>query len=294
MTSADRVTGGGRVTGTGPILAVREATYRYPGGATALDGVTLEVAPGEVVGIAGANGAGKSTLARLLNGLLRPVAGSVIVDGLDTRRHEVHELARTVGLVFQQPRAQLFARTVAEELAFGPKNLGLPKAEVEARVARAAARLGLDDVLGSSPFELPGPRRRHVALASVLTMEPRVLVLDEPTTGQDHHAAIVVADVVRDLRLEGVAVVCISHDMRLLAAVVERMVVMAAGRIVGDGTPRSVFADAGVLGAAGLMAPQLTRLGLALPQLRGRPAVLAVEELVAELADARAAGRGMR
>lgn len=284
------------MTGAGPVVVLREASYRYPRGVIAVDGITLEISPGEVIGIAGANGAGKSTLARLLNGLLRPVAGSVVVDGLDTRRHEVHELARTVGLVFQDPRAQLFARTVTEELAFGPRNLGLAQAEVQARVARVATRLGLGDVLAKSPFELTGPRRRHVAIASVLTMEPRVLVLDEPTTAQDYRMAAVVADIVRGLRADGVAVVCISHDMRLLAAVADRLLIMADGRIVGAGTPRALFADAGGLEAAGLMAPQVTRLGLALPQRRGRRVVLGVEELVeelvADLATARGSGPG--
>ena len=281
------------MTGASPVLVLREASYRYPAGAVAVDWVTLDVTPGSVVGIAGANGAGKSTLARLLNGLLRPVAGTVVVDGLDTRHHEVHELARTVGLVFQDPRAQLFARTVAEELSFGPRNLGLPDPEVRERVARVAARLCLDDVLAVSPFELPTPRRRLVALASVLAMEPRVLVLDEPTTGQDHHATAIVAGIVRDLRADGVAVVCISHDMRLLAAVSDQIVVMAAGQIVAVGAPRSVFADVGMLGAAGILAPQVTRLGFGLPQRHGRPAVLGVEELVGELVVARSSGEGL-
>lgn len=280
------------MTGEHPVIAIREASYRYPSGVLALDGISMEVRRGEVVGIAGTNGAGKSTLARLLNGLLQPGAGSVTVDGLDTRRHEVHELARIVGLVFQHPRAQLFARTVAEELAFGPRNLGLAPAEVEARVARVATRLGLGDVLGTSPFELPAPRRRHVVIASVLAMEPRVLVLDEPTTGQDQRMTATVTDIVRSLRTEGVAVVCISHDMRLLAAVADRIVLMTAGRIVATGAPRAVFADAGALEAAGLVAPQVTQLGLVLPQRRGRPAVLAVDELVRELGGALEAGSG--
>ena len=280
------------MSGGNPVITIQEASYRYPGGVLALDRISLEVAPGEVVGIAGANGAGKSTLARLLNGLLRPLAGSVTVAGLDTRRHAVHEIAQIVGLVFQHPRAQLFARTVAEELAFGPRNLGLAPAEVEARVVRVARLLGLDDVLATSPFELPAPRRRHVAIASILTMEPRVLVLDEPTTGQDGRTTAVVSEIVHSRRAEGVAVICISHDMRLLAAVADRMVLMAAGRIVTTGPPRAVFADAGALEAAGLVAPQVTRLGLALPHRRGRATVLAVDELVRELRGAREAGSG--
>ena len=275
-----------------PPIVVREASYRYPGGVVAVDRVSLEIAPGEIVGIAGANGAGKSTLARLLNGLLRPMAGSVMVDGLDTRRHEVRELARSVGLVFQHPRSQLFARTVRDELAFGPRNLGATPEEVQARVARVAARLDLGDILATSPFELPAPRRRHVAIGSALTMEPRVLVMDEPTTGQDDRMTRVVAGIARDLRAGGSAVVCISHDMRLLAAVADRIVIMADGRIVADGTPRAVFADTDVLEAAGLVAPQVTRLGLALSQRRGLPPVLGVEELVEELRTSRGSGPG--
>ncbi len=278
------------MTGAQPVVVVREASFRYPGGVVAVDRVSLEIAAGEVVGIAGDNGAGKSTLARLLNGLLRPAEGSVTVDGLDTRRHEVRVLARTIGLVFQHPRSQLFARTVREELEFGPRNLGLAAAEVQARVARVTARLGLDDVLGTSPFELPAPRRRQVAIASVLAMEPRVLVLDEPTTGQDDRMASVVMDIVRDVSAEGSAVVCISHDMRLLASVADRIVVMAAGRIVGDGSPRAVFAGSDMLEAAGLRAPQVTRLGMALPRRRGLPPVLSVQELVGDLGAVRGPG----
>ena len=284
--------GGHGMTDAGPVVAVLEASYRYPGGLLALDRVSLEIAAGEVVGIAGSNGAGKSTLARLLNGLLRPTTGSVTIDGRDTRGREVHELARTVGLVFQHPRTQLFARTVAEELAFGPRNLGLTRDEVAARVAIVIGRFGLADVVGASPFDLPAPRRRLVAIASILTMEPRVLVLDEPTTGQDHRTSALIADLVRSLRDDGVAVACVSHDMRLLAAVSSRVVTMTGGRVVADGRPSDVFADAAALAAAGLQAPQVTRLGAALPARRGLPAVLSVERMVAELLAARAPRTG--
>ena len=213
----------------GAIVAVRDATFRYPLGPLALDGVSLRVHPGEVLGIAGANGAGKSTLVRLLNGLLVPDAGTVLVDGLDTRAARVADLARVVGLVFQHPRTQLFARTVEAELAFGPRNLGMAGAELEARVRDAADRLGVTGDLARSPFELPAPRRRLVAIAAVLAMAPRVLVLDEPTTGQDARTGDRVAALIEGLRAEGVAVVCVSHDMPLLAAVADRVVAMAAG-----------------------------------------------------------------
>jgi energy-coupling factor transport system ATP-binding protein len=268
---------------TDPVVAMRGVTFRYPGGPPVLDDVSLEVGPGEVIGVAGRNGAGKSTLARLLPGLLLPDTGTVTVAGQDTRTQPIAALAAVVGLVFQHPRTQLFARTVAAELAFGPRNLGLPTEAVEARVARAADRLGVTVDLARSPFELPAPRRRLVAIAAVLAMEPRVLVLDEPTTGQDARTAELVAALIRDLRAAGTAVVCVSHDMPLLAGVADRIVAIAGGRIVADGPPRRVFADEAALAAAGLVAPQVTRLGLALPGADTRPVALTVEELAGAL-----------
>ena len=271
---------------TATLVSIRDVAFAYPGGPRVLDGVSLEVFPGEVVGIAGTNGAGKTTLARLLPGLVLPTAGSVTVGGLDTRRHGIAELARVVGLVFQHPRSQLFARTVAAELAFGPRNLGLAPAAIDARVSAAAGRLGLDADLGRSPFELPASRRRLVAIAAILAMEPSVLVLDEPTTGQDARTAEAVAALIRELRTAGTAVLCVSHDMPLLAGVADRIVAMAGGHVIADGAPRSVFTDAAVLDAAGLVAPQVTRLGLALPGADRRRPALTVDELVRSLRDA--------
>lgn len=267
-----------------PLVEVRDAWYRYPSGIVGLAGVSLTLVAGEVLGVAGGNGAGKSTLACLLNGLLRPSTGSVFVDGIDSRRTPVHELARTVGLVFQHPRTQLFARTVADELAFGPRNLGLPEPEVQRRVTGVAARLGLEDVLATSPFALPGPRRRLVTIASVLAMEPRVLVLDEPTTGQDQHTFSRVVAIIESARDAGVAIVCITHDMRLVASVATRMIAMAGGRVVAAGTPREVFSDGPAMAAASLLAPQSTRLAAAMARLSGLPAILTVDELVGALA----------
>ncbi len=269
--------------GPSPIVVVDRVRYRYPGGVLALDDVSLVVRAGDVVGIAGTNGAGKSTLGRLLDGLLLPTTGTVTVAGRDTRRVPVHELARTVGLVFQHPRTQLFARTVADELAFGPRNLGLPPDVVGERVAHVAARLGLEDVLAISPFALPAPSRRLLTIASVLAMEPSVLVLDEPTTGQDHRTADRVAELVASLADEGIGIVCISHDMRLLAAAATHLVAMADGRVVVEGGPREVFADTAALEVAGLVAPQATRLAMALPGLVRGPLPLTVREVVAAL-----------
>jgi energy-coupling factor transporter ATP-binding protein EcfA2 len=266
-----------------PVVAARGVSYRYPSGPVALDDVSLELMTGEVVAVAGRNGAGKSTIARLVAGLLVPDAGSVMVAGVDTRGLAVADVARTVGLVFQHSRSQLFARTVAAELAFGPRNLGLPPEAVDARVARAAGRLELDDILAQSPFELPAPRRRLVAIAAVLSMEPQALVLDEPTTGQDAATAARIVDLVRDLRSGGTAILIVTHDMPLVASVADRLVAMAGGRVVAEGPPRRVFGDGAALEVAGLVAPQVSRLGLALPGGAERTVALTVEELAGAL-----------
>jgi len=278
------------MTGDGPAaLALRDVTFRYAVGAPpAVDRCTLDVRPGTVVGIAGPNGSGKSTLARLMQGLLRPASGTVTVDGLDTARTPVRRLAAHAGYVAQNPNHQLFASTVAAELAFGPRNLGLPEAEVEARVADAAGRLGIEDVLDRHPYHLGRARRKLVTIASVLAMRTQVLILDEPTTAQDHRTSDVIARLVRELREAGTAVVCISHDVRLLADVADRLVVLDAGRVIADDTPRAVFADDAVVRRAGLRPPQVTRLALRLDGPARPWAALSVDEVAAALRDGRA------
>ncbi len=240
------------------------------------------------VGIAGPNGSGKSTLARLMQGLLRPASGTVTVDGLDTARTPVRRLAAHAGYVAQNPNHQLFASTVAAEMAFGPRNLGLPAAEVDARVADAARRLGLEDVLDRHPYHLGRARRKLVTIASVLAMRTPVLILDEPSTAQDHRTSEIVGRLVRELRDAGTAVVCISHDVRLLADVADRLVVLDAGRTIADAAPRAVFADAAIMRRAGLRPPQVTRLALRLDGPARPWAALSVDEVAAALREGRA------
>lgn len=270
------------------IISIQDLHYVYPGTrVAALDGVTLEIRPGSLVGLVGRNGSGKTTLTKHLNGLLRPTSGRVVVEGLDTTREPVRRLARHVGYVFQNPGHQLFARTVADELAFGPRNLGCTRAEVEERVASVAASLDLVDVLSDHPYRLPFPIRKLVTIAGVLTMRPSVVVLDEPTTGQDQHASRRVRAVLDGLRAAGTTVVCVTHDMSLLAEVGDRLVVLHEGRVAADGLPRDVLSDRAVLAATGLRPPQITELSLALPGRGGRPVALTVGELVDELRAAR-------
>lgn len=246
------------------LVDIRDVTFRYPGAALpAVAGVTLAVAPGEVVGIVGANGSGKTTLARLVNGLLRPGSGRIVVDGLDTSAHRVQRLAAHVGSVFQEPARQLLAATVADELALGPRALGWSEARIGERVRELTQLLELEDLLGRHPLRLGRAERKLVALGAVLAMRPRVLILDEPTTGADLRLAGIIEARVRDAAEEGSAVLVASHDMAFLGRLATRLIVMDAGRVCADAPTRQVFADAPLLATAGLEPPGATRVALA-------------------------------
>jgi len=190
----------------------------------------------------GPNGSGKTTLVRHLNGLLRPSSGRVLMDGRDVRRVHVAELARRVGLAFQDPDRQLFAGRVRAEVAFGPRNLGLRGAELEERVAEALDLVGLGTEAGAHPYDLGRSRRKLLALASVLALRAPVLALDEPTTGQDARGVDRVEGVVARAAAEGRTVVAVSHDMAFVRRCFPRAIVMGEGRIVADGPPDRVLA----------------------------------------------------
>jgi energy-coupling factor transport system ATP-binding protein len=208
----------------------------------ALDGVDLRVGPGERVALVGQNGSGKTTLVRHLNGLLRPTAGRVMVDGGDASSMTVAQLASRVGLVFQDPDRQIFAGTVLAEVEFGPRNLGRSGAELRTAVSDALEATGLVGEERTNPYDLGGSRRKLLALASVLAMCTPVLVLDEPTTGQDARGIERVRAVIDEVTASGRTVIAISHDMRFVAESFERIVVMRAGRVILDGSPAAVFA----------------------------------------------------
>ena len=212
------------------------------GGVRALDGVELRIAPGERVALIGQNGSGKTTLVRHLNGLLRPTGGRVTVDGSDAASLTVAQLASRVGLVFQDPDRQVFAGSVRAEVEFGPRNLGCSGTELAAAVGEALAATGLAGEERTNPYDLGQSRRKLLSLASVLAMRTPVLVLDEPTTGQDLRGVERVRAIVDEAVRVGRTVVAISHDMRFVAETFDRVVVMRAGRIILDGSPAEVFA----------------------------------------------------
>lgn len=240
-----------------------------PNSPWALRDVTLTVRRGEFLGLAGHTGSGKSTLVQHLNGLIRPQEGSVCALGLDlSNKKDVAAVKAKVGVVFQYPERQLFAETVAQDVAFGPRNLGLPQDEVARRVASSLARVGLDlaAIGDKSPFELSGGQQRRVAFAGVLAMEPEVLVLDEPMAGLDPAARRDFLELIGRLHDEGLTVIMVSHSMDDLANCCDRIVVMNEGAVFAEGTPSQVFAHANELKSIGLGVPAAQRMALALAQ----------------------------
>ena len=262
-----------------------------PSSPWALRDVSLTVRRGEFLGLAGHTGSGKSTLVQHLNGLIRPQEGSVCALGLDlSNKKDAAAVKAKVGVVFQYPERQLFAETVAQDVAFGPHNLGLPQDEVDRRVESSLSRVGLDlsTVGDKSPFELSGGQQRRVAFAGVLAMEPEVLVLDEPMAGLDPAARSDFLELIDRLHREGLTVVMVSHSMDDLANCCDRIVVMNEGAVFAEGTPSQVFAHANELKSIGLGVPAAQRMALALAKA-GVPlrfdGLYTVESLADELVD---------
>lgn len=262
------------------IIEVQRLVHVYPNGARALNGIDLKIRRGEFIGVIGQNGAGKTTLVKHFNGLLKPTEGSVVVKGVDTRKTQVSTLARSVGYVFQNPDHQIFASSVREEIAFGPKNIGMDKATIERNVEEAIDILDLREVVDIHPFRLSRGQRQRLAIAGVLAMRPEVFILDEPTGGQDREQVLRLTGVLQRLNETGHTIILITHDMELVAESCRRAIVVHGGRVILDGTPRDVFKQTEELRKAFLTPPQVTRLSmeLAFPQ----PA-MSVEEAAAEL-----------
>ncbi|MCL5269715.1 MAG: energy-coupling factor ABC transporter ATP-binding protein [bacterium] len=234
------------------IVEVKDLAYTYPGGTRALRGVSFRIVHGESVGIVGANGAGKSTLLRHLNGTVEPAQGSVRVGDFPITRKTLHQVRRTVGMVFQDPDDQLFMPTVYEDVAFGPLNLGLPTAEIENRVMQSLDTVGAAHLRDRPPYRLSGGEKRAVAIATVLSMTPDILVLDEPTSNLDPKARRQLIELLRSFRHTKIIA---SHDLDMILDLCERTIVIHEGRITADGPTARIFNDQNLLAESHLEKP---------------------------------------
>ncbi len=257
------------------IIRAEHLRYVYNAGmpdeTAALDDVSFSIAEGDFVGVIGSTGSGKSTLISHFNGLNRPTGGKIFVDGRDmwSEGENLRDFRFLVGLVFQYPEYQLFEETCARDIAFGPKNMGLDDAEVARRVKEAAAFTGLnEELLGRSPFELSGGQKRRVAIAGVMAMEPRILVLDEPAAGLDPEGRDTILSQIQAYHKKtGITVVLVSHSMEDIAKYANRVLVMDHARVAMYDTVEKVFARAPELLALGLSVPQVTKIFLRLREL---------------------------
>lgn len=239
------------------MIQVEELSFVYPNGLSVLENIRFQIKPGEFVALIGQNGAGKTTLLKQFNGLLKPTSGTVRIDGIDTRTSTTGKLAQKVGYLFQNPDHQIFLPTVAREIGFGPSNLGCSREEIDQRVREAVAQVGLEPYLNDNPLFLSKGQRQRVAFASLLSMRPQVMVLDEPTTGQDYREGIEIMEMVKALHRQGHTIIFVTHDMELVARYAERVIVLSQGQILMDDTCRRVFYQPEVLRLTNLFPSQI-------------------------------------
>lgn len=258
-----------------PILEIKNLTYTYSAGTpfehTALDNISFQVNRGEFIGIIGHTGSGKSTLMQQLNGLLKPTVGTVMLDGKDiwSDKKLTRQARFRVGLVFQYPEYQLFEETVYQDIAFGPRNMGLDEKEIDRRVREAAGFVGLSEQqLSVSPFDLSGGQKRRVAIAGVIAMEPEVLILDEPTAGLDPVGrADILGNIQSYRKAKNATIMMVSHSMEDVARLTDRLLVLNGSKLAMQGSPVEVFAHAEQLKQMGLSIPQVTQIFLHLRDL---------------------------
>lgn len=242
------------------MIEAKDIYYTYPTGVQALDGVSLTVNDGEFVALMGQNGAGKTTLVKHFNGLLKPTKGDVTIDGVNTKTVSVATLARKVGLVFQNPDHQFFCETVDKEVSFALKNFGFDEETIQKRVDWALNLLDLTQYREVSPFMLSGGERKRVALASILAWDPEIVILDEPTIGQDHAQKEKLRQFIVQLNAQGKTVIIVTHDIEFVAECKPRVVVMAQGRIVSHGEANRVLTDPKLVEQVSLVLPEIARI----------------------------------
>jgi energy-coupling factor transport system ATP-binding protein len=264
-----------------PFIEVENLAYAYPDGTVALHGINLAITEGEFIALIGQNGSGKTTLSKCLNGLFKPTSGEVVVDGLNTKRTSIVQMVRRVGYVFQNPDHQLFNNNCWDEIAYGPRNIQLDEAEVKARVEEAAGVVGLPkEYFPEHPFFLPKGLRQRVAIASILALKPKAIIVDEPTTGQDVKQSLEIMDFLVDLHEQhGHIIVIITHDMPIVARYAKRVIAMGLGEILADGPTAEVFSHPEPLAQTFIEPPQITQLAQRARSLGFDPGTLTVEAM---------------
>jgi len=247
------------------VIQVENLEFTYsPRRPMTLKGINISIESGEMVALIGQNGSGKTTLLRQLNGLAKPTKGKVVVAGLDTRKTRVSEMAKHIGYLFQNPDHQIFCQTVRDEIEFGMRNIGLPEDEIKDRTHETAQLLGLSEKMQVHPFSLSRGERQRTALAGVLAIRPQVLVLDEPTTGQDYRECVKIMEIVTDLNEKGVTVLMVSHDMEVVCDYAKRAIMLYDGMVIGDGVTLDILRRKDELEKTGLKPPQIIDLALTL------------------------------
>lgn len=251
-----------------PIIEVRNMFFHYPDGTLAIKGINLDIKAGEFIALIGQNGAGKTTFAKTLNGLLKPSEGYVKINGIDTKQKGVlRKLVQEVGYVFQNPDHQLFNNEVYKEIAYAPRNINLPKEEVQTRVEKAALVAGLkEEHMDMHPFFLTKGLRQRVSIASILALSPRVIIVDEPTTGQDYLQSVEIMNFLRDLNEKGHTIIIITHEMDIAAKYANRIIALSQGTILLDGPKEEVFSMHDVLAQTFVKPPEVSRMAKSLQE----------------------------
>jgi energy-coupling factor transport system ATP-binding protein len=266
---------------SGAGIVIRNLKQNFGQGEPALKEINLEIKKSEFVAIIGQNGAGKTTLVKHLNGLLRPSGGGIFINGQDISNEPISVLAQKVGYVFQNPDHQIFMDQVSKEIAFGLKNLNLSEAEIERKIDKVLKETGIFHLKDAAPMSLSKGHRQRVALASVLAMEPEIIILDEPTTGQDYRGSKQIMDLIAALNIKGHTIIFITHDMQLVADYAKRVILMGKGEIIFDGSPKEVLNQTELLAETNLKPQQITEFSRLLTEYEVPEDIINVDELVA-------------
>ena len=263
-------------------IEIDKVSFIYPDGTTAIDDISLNIEKGEKVAIIGQNGAGKTTTVKMLNRLLKPSKGQVIVDGWNTKNYTTAQMSRKVGYVFQNPMDQIFHSSVYDEMAFGPKKLKYSESEIKKVVEKAIEMTGLNDYKKENPYNLPYSVRKFVTVAAIIAMETEVIIMDEPTAGQDMKGIKILDELTRELMKQGKTVITITHDMEFVVNNFERIVVMANKKIIGDGNKKDIFKESEMLSQGKIKSPYISDLA---NELSMDKSILTINDFVEEFSE---------